>query len=246
MQQQQRNELLSTDHALQLLCELGKEVYKRQMKGNAPLDTYPLDGTSLRDTVSRGLSRYRENSKTRTKNFPLADKRNQLPAKKKIDYVAANIAKYPSSTPSIKKGKVKPKQQSQIKTTKPRTSKIVQSLDSVSVDAVPVSEERNHPSKEVVHSDSGALKRRSNVVMHYPFCDDAATVGDLLGGAVNTFAPLDSVSKPDFASIPPPMQKKLISDVFDDFRTGKESMRVADVNAGLQVGSVCNLCCGED
>ena len=212
MQQQQRNELLSTDHALQLLCELGKEVYKRQMKGNAPLDTYPLDGTSLRDTVSRGLSRYRENSKTRTKNFPLADKRNQLPAKKKIDYVAANVAKYPSSTPSIKKGKVKPKQQSQIKTTKPRTSKIVQSLDSVSVDAVPVSEERNHP----------------------------------LGGAVNTFAPLDSVSKPDFASIPPPMQKKLISDVFDDFRTGKESMRAADVNAGLQVGSVCNLCCGED
>ena len=69
--------------------------------------------------------------------------------------------------------------------------------------------------------------------MQYPFCDNAATVGDLLMG--RPAAGDDTTPSSAFQDLALPLQRKMIRKVFDEHRVSKTSMRVSDINESLQV-----------
>lgn len=213
--------------AVAMLLQLGKMMYEQKLQDKTPVSNEHKKPAQKR----QGVRRYPQAGTSSAVSATAA-------ARKKKDYVALNIEKYSSSYSRRKKPPVPQRKNvtsSRVSRTAPRRNAL-RSWSAPEVPARPASRGAGRAAPPTASAEPMVHKTRGDVVMHYPFCDDAATVGDLLRSDPANTANGDGTSPSSaFQDLPPPLQRKMIHRVFEEYRVSKTSMRVSDISESLKV-----------
>jgi hypothetical protein len=104
-----------------------------------------------------------------------------------------------------------------------------------------------------LNSSEDFRKYRGDVVAHYPFVDSTGSVASLLkenldrpesggdgprlgrGDEEQARREQGAPPEPSVLSVPAPQGRRMMRRAFDEFRVGRDSLRVADIPAALQV-----------
>lgn len=218
------------EQALEILLQLGKLVYERHLDGEDAgastgllrlIASSDMKKTAVSASNGRRLSAAR---KRRAVMYPNAGagapKEPAATSRKKKDFVALNAQKY-SSPYKNRRMNVSIGNRAVEKKSRPAVQRTELS-GNLCRDECPNA--RDAP--------PAPPRRRGDVVMHYPFCDDAGSVGALIGGSGISG---ESSAPVGFQNLPRPLQRKMIEKIFDEFRVSKNSMRISDINEGLKV-----------
>lgn len=239
------------EKALDILLQLGKLVYEQRIHSSENGSGINIDPDMVKKILSSslGMSAMSSNqnkkvaSSTKREGVRRYPRDTMLPRRPKRDYVSMNIQKYSRGysrrkTPPIKHKLVKSLANTQ--TIEFAAKGNCDINDKASKDAVGKMTKRVHTSSPIEPTEAPIQvppRTRGDVVMHFPFCDDTGSVGALLAGdrAASKKKSLDISPGGNFNELPRPLQRRMIEKVFDEFRVSKCSMRVTDINEGLQV-----------